>query len=263
MRWFDTLRLTTRSLLLRNHVENELEAELRFHIDRQTDENIRAGMSAEAARLSALRTTGSVMRIKEQCRETFGVRLLDQLRQDVRYALRSFRRTPGFTVVAAVTLALGIGATTAIFSAVNAALMKPLPFTSPEQLVNIRETDRRGRGSVSVFSGNFVEWRNRASSFQEAAAWRLEYFNVTGNDEPEQVQGLRVSERARRGPPSGRFPRGGLSLGARATNTFEEKPTWNHFSARFNSFPTPSRPGGGRSAMGGASLFRRTRRCLR
>jgi putative ABC transport system permease protein len=121
------------------------------------------------------------------------LRLLDQVRQDVRYAFTSFRRTPGFTAIAILTFAFGIGATASIFSAVNAVLMRPLPFKSPERLVNIREADLRRDGSTFVSSGNFVEWKDRALSFQQAAAWRFEYFNVAGRDEPEQVQGLRVS----------------------------------------------------------------------
>ena len=81
MRWFDTLRMRVRSLVLRHHIERELDAELRFHIEQQTEENLRAGMSAEAARVAALRTTGSVMRIKEEYRDSLGLRLLDQLRR--------------------------------------------------------------------------------------------------------------------------------------------------------------------------------------
>jgi putative ABC transport system permease protein len=126
MRWFDALRVRARSLAWRNHVERELDDELRFHIDQQTHENRLAGMRAEAARLSALRTTGSFVHIKEQCRDSLGLRLLDHLRQDMRYACTSFRRAPGFTVVAILTLGLGIGATTTIFSAVNAVLIKPV-----------------------------------------------------------------------------------------------------------------------------------------
>src|ERR1700736_433430 len=103
MQWLDALRMRGRSLVRRNHIERELDAELRFQVDQQTDENLLAGMTAEAARRSALRTTGSVLRIKEECRESLGLRLLDELRQDVRYACTSFGRTPGFTAVAIVT----------------------------------------------------------------------------------------------------------------------------------------------------------------
>jgi len=193
MRWFDTLRLTTRSLLLRNRVESELDAELRFHIDRQTDEDLRAGMSAEAARLSALRATGSVMPIKEQCRESLGLRLLDEWRQDVRYALTSFRHSLGFTAVAIFTLGLGIGANTAMFSAVDSVLIKPLPFPDPDRLVSIRETNLRNGGSASVSSGNFVDWKDHVQALESVATWRFDYFNIAGRDEPEQVQGYRIA----------------------------------------------------------------------
>jgi putative ABC transport system permease protein len=151
-------------------------------------------MNLDAARLSALRAMGSVMRIKEQCRESLGLRLLDELRQDGRYALRSFKRTPGFTAVAIFTLALGIGANTAMFSAVDAVLIKPLPFPDPDRLVNIRETDLRNRGRGGpVSSGNFVEWKDRVKAFEVIAGWTFQYFNVAGRDEPEQVQGFKVS----------------------------------------------------------------------
>src|SRR2546426_2766361 len=111
-------------------------------------------MNLDAARLSALRTMGRVMRIKEQCRQSLGLRLLDELRQDGRYALRSFKRTPGFTAVAIFTLALGIGANTAGFSAGHARVIKPVPLPYPDRLRNISENGpphRRPGGPV--FSG--------------------------------------------------------------------------------------------------------------
>src|ERR1700722_20362865 len=108
MRWFNTLRMRARSVVWRSQMERELESELRFHVNQQTDENLRAGMSAEAALQSALRATGGMSRIKEECRESLGLRWLDQLSQDVHYALRIFRRSPGVTATAVVSLAVGI-----------------------------------------------------------------------------------------------------------------------------------------------------------
>jgi putative ABC transport system permease protein len=133
------------------------------------------------------------MRIKEQCRESLALRLLSEWRQDVRYALTSFRHTPGFTAVAIVTLGLGIGSNTAVFSAVDSVLIKPIPFPDPERLVSIRETNLRNGGSTSVSSGNFVDWKDHVQAFAGVASWRFDYFNIAGRDEPEQVQGYRVA----------------------------------------------------------------------
>ncbi len=195
MRWFDKLRVRTRSLVRRGRVERELDAELRFHIEQEVEQNIRAGMTEEESRRLALRTTGSLVHIREDCRESLGLRLLDELRQDLRYAVRSFLSTPGLLIVAILTLALAVGGTAAIFSAVNAVLLRPLPFPNPKQLVNIRELDLQNGGSSLVSSGDFLDWQPRVRSFQAAAAWRFAYFNVLGRDQPEQVQGLSVSPR--------------------------------------------------------------------
>jgi len=126
--------------------------------------------------------------------ESRSVLWVDDLLRDVRYALRMLSRAPAFTVIAVLTLAIGIGANAAIFSAMDTVLMKPLPFAKPEQLVNIRETDGQRYGSsVPVSSGNFVDWKDRVPAFEAVAGWRIEYFNVAGRDEPEQVQGFSVS----------------------------------------------------------------------
>src|SRR5436853_6656291 len=100
MRWLDALTMRLRSLFRRGRVEDELDAELRFHLERQVEENLARGMSVEEARTSTLSGMGSVALIKDQARESLGMRLLDELRQDVGYAIRAMRRTPGVTMVA-------------------------------------------------------------------------------------------------------------------------------------------------------------------
>jgi len=177
MRSADKLRLRLRTLFLRPRVEAELAAELSFHLDQMTDENIAAGMSAREARQAALRSFGGLTQIQERCREMRRTRIIDELTQDLRYAVRTLRMSPAFTIIAALSLALGIGANTAIFSLIQALLLRPLPGVhAPEQLVALGNPARTGslsEGNVrtDVFSYPLYEQvRDHNQSFSGLAA---------------------------------------------------------------------------------------------
>ncbi|HYG61443.1 MAG TPA: ABC transporter permease, partial [Thermoanaerobaculia bacterium] len=142
MRSTDKMQLRLRSLFLRPRVEAELDAELAFHIDQLTAEHVAAGMSPREARHAAMREFGGVTQIQERVRDTWGIRWLEQLLQDLGFALRTFRRSPTLTLVALLSLALGIGANTAIFSMLNAFLLRPLPVHDPAGLVAVGDPTR-------------------------------------------------------------------------------------------------------------------------
>ncbi len=189
-----TFLLRLRSVFRKASVEQDLDAELRAHLDLLTEENIRRGMSPEEARYAAKRQFGGVEQIKETLRARRGLPFVETFLQDIRFGLRMLAKNPGFTGVAVLTLALGIGANTAIFTVVKAVLLRPLPFRDPERLVSVRETVGRNREPAPVAYPNFVDWRARNHVFEEMAAYSDSEFILNGHDRAERVFGEAVDD---------------------------------------------------------------------
>jgi predicted permease len=182
-----------RVLFRRKKAESDLDSELRFHLETQIENNIRAGMSPEAARQSALREFGGVDLAKEECRDERGTQFLEQLWQDVRFGARMLRKNPGFTAVAVLTLALGIGANTAIFSVVSAVLIRPLPYPNQAKLLHVKETHFGSTAGTNFTYANFLDLQRSAKTLDNLAAYRPWTFNLTGDGDAEQVFGAQVS----------------------------------------------------------------------
>lgn len=185
-RWRYTLPLRWRSLFQRHQVDNDLDDELRDHVDRKTEDFVATGMARAEARRQALLEIGGIERRKEECRDTRGVTWLQDLAQDLRYGLRMLRKSPGFTAVAILTLALGIGANSAIFSVVNAVLLRPLAFRDSGQLCLVRET-WPAFPAINPSYQNYVDFRNQAKSFEDIAALHRQQMTMTGPGDPERL----------------------------------------------------------------------------
>jgi putative ABC transport system permease protein len=187
MRWLSRL-------FYRHKQEARLDSELRFHVEQQTADNIAAGIRPDEARRRALAQFGGLEYIKEETRDARGTQFVESLVQDIRFALRMLRKSPGFTTVAVLTLALGIGANTAIFSFVYGVLLAPLPYQDASRLVVLNETTPMV-GLVSVSYPNFLDWRVQSNVFSQMAYVQEITFNLAGAgvSQPENIKGDAVS----------------------------------------------------------------------
>ena len=188
MRWLGRARSRLSALLHGDARERGMDEELRFHVEMETQANSRRGLPPEEARRAALVSFGGVERVKEECRDSWGVRLVETSLQDLRYGLRSLRANPGFSLIVVLTLALGIGANTAIFSVVNAVLLRPLPYASGEQLVALQqEAPAAGVESMGLSPLEVTDYRASSEALDGVVEYHSMTFTLLGGVEPQRV----------------------------------------------------------------------------
>jgi len=192
MRWFNKLFLGLRALFRKRQVEQEMDEELRGYLEAAVEEKVRAGMSRKEALRAARVEMGSVEAVKEEIRSAGWESTLEAFFQDLRYALRILAKNPGFTAVSVLTMAVGIGATTAIFSAVDAVLIRPLPFPNPEQLVSL--WSKMPQWDQDPVAGpDYLDWARDSDAFSTLTAGAIDDPTVTGYGDPEHLYGIQVT----------------------------------------------------------------------
>lgn len=194
MSWATVFTARLRGLLRHKRLDRELDDEVRFHLEMQIEDNLKSGMNPAEARYAALRRFGAIEPMKETYRERRAILLLETMAQDVRYAFRTLRKSPGFTTAAVATLALAIGANTAMFSVLSAVLFNPLPYPSPHQLAMLwteipSQNVREGRSAY----WNVEHWRRESKSFTGMAVFDPASVTLTSANEAEQISVARVS----------------------------------------------------------------------
>jgi hypothetical protein len=198
MRWIATWRERFRALFFRTRQETEMDEELRFHLEQETELLREAGLEPHEARRQAQIRFGGVERFKEEVREARGIRVLEDLAKDVRYGTRMLRKRPGFTAITILTLALGIGANTAIFSVVSGVLFRPLPYAESEELFAVWSRYLPVSGfefdQFSLSMPEYVDYRDQNETMEDVALWGTSDVNVTdGEGEPEELRLARTT----------------------------------------------------------------------
>src|SRR5215813_11161611 len=193
MRWWSELKYLIRKLN-RRRAERELQEEIGAHLEMETQEKINDGLSREEALYAAKRAFGSVALATEDSRAWWGFGMLEELWQDLHYGARLLMKQPGFTVIAVVTLALGIGANTAIFSLVNTVLLRPLPLPEPDRLMTFNHSaPAQGLAELNLNNAHFAFYRDRSRMFEKMAAYEGAEFALTGAGDPEVLAGAAVT----------------------------------------------------------------------
>jgi putative ABC transport system permease protein len=194
MRILRVLVYRLRALWSGDRLDAEAREEIASHVERQTAFNIATGMSPAEARRAAILDVGQVPQLGEACRDARGLGWWDALRGDLRYGLRQIRKVPGFSLAAIATLALGIGATSAVFAVFDAVLLRPLPFSAPDRLYSLYEVNSRANiGRTRATPLNFLDWQQQATSFSGMAAHIGTGFTLTGSGEPAFTLGQVVT----------------------------------------------------------------------
>ncbi len=180
-------------LFTRDRRDRDLADEIESHLQIHTEDNIRSGMSPAAARRAALVKLGGVDSLKERYREQRGIPFAAQLSQDLRYAVRMLRRSPGLTSIAGLTLALGIAGPTVMFSMTKAWILDPLPFAQSHALVDLRGLDTESGDRRGINPADFLDWQRSARSFEDLAAYYQDDIRLTGGERAERARGARVT----------------------------------------------------------------------
>jgi putative ABC transport system permease protein len=195
MSWLNMWAKRFAGLFLRDRAEKEMREEMQAHVEMQTEENQRIGMAPEEARRAALRSFGGIEQAKEACRDQAGFPFLETLFQDLHYGLRMLAKNPGFTAVAVLTLALGIGANSTIFSVVNAALIHPLPFRDSDRLVTQWGTlpEIGYSGPMWLCDRGYKAWRDQNRVFAQIGAYGVWMPTLTGGGDPVRLTGAQIT----------------------------------------------------------------------
>jgi predicted permease len=192
MRFLARFRTALRAIVRPGPADRELRDELQAHLDRHVEELIAAGMTPREAAIEARHAFGGVAQAEEACRDARGIRVLSEFAQDIRFAGRMLRRTPALTTVIVMTLAVAIGANTALFSLFDAVLLKALPLSDPDRLLVVGESSPALPGTAASYA-DFVDWRARQTTFDDLAASMVIGGVITGGSEPDRVFGRAVS----------------------------------------------------------------------